>query len=62
MPGLMDGDGSGAIDIDELHSAFKMLGLRVTKKSVSELLAQVDSDGSGACYSAQCLAQRRDCM
>ena len=44
---LMDGDGSGAIDVDELHSAFKILGLRVTKKRVSELLAKVDSDGSG---------------
>lgn len=44
---LMDGDGSGAIDVDELYSAFKILGLHVTKKSVSELLAQVDADGSG---------------
>lgn len=44
---LMDGDGSGAIDVDELHSAFKILGLRVTKKRVAELLAKVDADGSG---------------
>lgn len=48
---LMDADGSGAIDVDELYHAFRVLGLQVTKKSVSELLAQVDSDGSGA-YSA----------
>ena len=45
---LMDGDGSGAIDVDELYKAFRVLGLHVTKKSVSDLLAQVDSDGSGA--------------
>ena len=45
---LMDGDGSGAIDVDELYRAFRVLGLHVTKQSVSDLLAQVDSDGSGA--------------
>ena len=45
---LMDADGSGAIDVDELYHAFRVLGLQVTKKSVSDLLAQVDSDGSGA--------------
>ena len=51
---LMDKDGSGAIDVDELYRAFRVLGLHVTKQSVSELLAQVDSDGSGAhCNEAQ---------
>lgn len=54
---LMDGDGSGAIDVDELYSAFKILGLHVTKKSVSELLAEVDSDGSGGCCSPRCFAK-----
>ena len=44
---LMDGDGSGAIDVDELYSAFKILGLHVTKHAVAELLAKVDADGSG---------------
>lgn len=44
---LMDGDGSGAIDVDELYKAFRVLGLHVTRRSVSDLLAQVDSDGSG---------------
>ena len=44
---LMDGDGSGAIDVEELYRAFCVLGLHVTKQSVSDLLAQVDSDGSG---------------
>lgn len=45
---LMDGDGSGAIDVDELYHAFRVLGLQVTKKSVSDLLAEVDADKSGA--------------
>ena len=44
---LMDGDGSGAIDVDELYSAFKILGLQVSKQAVAELLAKVDADGSG---------------
>ena len=44
---LMDGDGSGAISVDELYHAFRVLGLHVTKQSVADLLTQVDSDGSG---------------
>ncbi len=44
---LMDGDGSGAIDVDELFQAFHLLGLHVTKQAVRDLLARVDSDGSG---------------
>jgi len=43
----MDGDGSGAIDVDELFQAFHLLGLHVTKQAVRDLLARVDSDGSG---------------
>lgn len=44
---LMDGDGSGAIDVNELYSAFKILGLHVSRQAVAELLAKVDADGSG---------------
>lgn len=44
---LMDGDGSGAIDVNELYKAFRILGLHVTKQAVRDLLAQVDTDGSG---------------
>ncbi|DBA83475.1 TPA: hypothetical protein ACH3X2_006406 [Trebouxia sp. C0005] len=44
---LMDGDGSGAIDVDELSEAFHVLGLHVTKQAVRDLVARVDSDGSG---------------
>lgn len=44
---LMDGDGSGAIDVDELSQAFHVLGLHVTKQAVRDLVARVDSDGSG---------------
>ena len=44
---LMDRDGSGAIDFDELCCAFRFLGLHFSKQAVADLLAQVDSDGSG---------------
>ena len=44
---LMDGDGSGAIDVEELYKAFRVLGLHVTKQAVCDLLAQVDADASG---------------
>jgi len=44
---LMDQDGSGAIDADELGAAFKLLGIRMKKSEIEELLAEVDHDGSG---------------
>lgn len=47
MPCLQDQDGSGAIDADELGAAFKLLGIRMKKAEIEELLAEVDHDGSG---------------
>eukprot|EP00195_Chlamydomonas_chlamydogama_P012417 CAMPEP_0202908874 /NCGR_PEP_ID=MMETSP1392-20130828/47499_1 /ASSEMBLY_ACC=CAM_ASM_000868 /TAXON_ID=225041 /ORGANISM="Chlamydomonas chlamydogama, Strain SAG 11-48b" /LENGTH=157 /DNA_ID=CAMNT_0049598399 /DNA_START=254 /DNA_END=724 /DNA_ORIENTATION=+ len=44
---LMDEDGSGAIDVDELGSAFKLLGIRKTKAEIEELVNEVDHDGTG---------------
>jgi EF hand len=44
---LMDADGSGAIDVEEMWEAFQLLGLKVSKQMVGEMLAKVDSDGSG---------------
>lgn len=44
---LMDADGSGAIDADELGAAFKLLGLDVTKSEIGAMLDEVDEDGSG---------------
>ncbi|GAX79997.1 hypothetical protein CEUSTIGMA_g7437.t1 [Chlamydomonas eustigma] len=44
---LMDDDGSGAIDIDELGAAFKLLGFQLTKNEILQLMDQVDEDGSG---------------
>ncbi|KAK9828591.1 hypothetical protein WJX72_000922 [[Myrmecia] bisecta] len=44
---LIDADGSGAIDVDEMFEAFQLLGLRVSKKQVEDMLAEVDADGSG---------------
>ena len=36
---MIDADGSGAIDVDELHKAFKMLQLKVTRSKIKEMLA-----------------------
>jgi centrin-1 len=44
---LIDEDGSGAIDVDEMHTAFNFLGVAMSQKEVEEMFAQVDEDGSG---------------
>ncbi|KAK9823549.1 hypothetical protein WJX72_003656 [[Myrmecia] bisecta] len=44
---LLDEDGSGALDADELYKAFKMLGMRVTKKSIEKMMNSIDADGTG---------------
>lgn len=44
---LMDADGSGAIDAEELGAAFKLLGLQVSQNEIKEMLDEVDRDGSG---------------
>lgn len=47
----MDADGSGSIDVDEMWQAFQLLKIRVSRQMVGDMLAKVDSDGSGQ-YSA----------
>ncbi|KDD71987.1 hypothetical protein H632_c4051p0, partial [Helicosporidium sp. ATCC 50920] len=44
---MMDGDGSGAIDADELYEAFQLLGLSHTRRQVEAVLRAVDKDGTG---------------
>eukprot|EP01023_Acetabularia_acetabulum_P047246 TRINITY_DN4969_c0_g1_i4.p3 TRINITY_DN4969_c0_g1~~TRINITY_DN4969_c0_g1_i4.p3 ORF type:complete len:166 (-),score=41.51 TRINITY_DN4969_c0_g1_i4:284-781(-) len=44
---LMDQDGSGAIDADELGAAFKLLGINIKRSDLVEMLKEVDRDGSG---------------
>lgn len=44
---LIDTDGSGAIDADELQEAFKVLGMHVRRSEVEAMLEEVDRDGSG---------------
>ncbi|GAX82767.1 hypothetical protein CEUSTIGMA_g10193.t1 [Chlamydomonas eustigma] len=44
---LMDDDGSGAIDVEELGAAFKLLGFQLTKNEILELMKDVDEDQSG---------------
>ena len=43
----MDADGSGSIDVDEMWEAFQLLKIRVSRRMVGDMLAKVDSDGSG---------------
>eukprot|EP00249_Psilotum_nudum_P013065 c24133_g1_i2 orf=220-1269(+) len=44
---LIDADGSGAIDVGELVTAFTVLGLRVRRSEVEKILSKVGSGGSG---------------
>ncbi|GFR44851.1 hypothetical protein Agub_g6194, partial [Astrephomene gubernaculifera] len=43
----IDVDGSGAIDVSELQTAFELLGISKSTEEVTELLDGVDEDGSG---------------
>ena len=45
--GLMDADGSGAIDADELGAALKLLGIHLRPSEVAELVAEVDPRNTG---------------
>ena len=59
---MMDADGSGAIDAEELDAAFRLLGLRVSRREVEAMLAEVDRDGSGGCARQQrAVGKGRDC-
>jgi len=44
---LIDQDGSGAIDVDELEEAFKVLGIKASRRQVEEMMDEVDEDKSG---------------
>eukprot|EP00798_Chlamydomonas_sp_ICE-L_P001550 gene1550-32932_t len=44
---LMDEDGSGAIDAQELQSAFKLLGINMTRREVDLIVSDVDDSKSG---------------
>mmetsp|Transcript_21994 Transcript_21994/g.48014 ORF Transcript_21994/g.48014 Transcript_21994/m.48014 type:complete len:464 (+) Transcript_21994:254-1645(+) len=52
---LMDQDGSGAIDVEELGAAFKLLGIRMKNSEILELVKTVDHDGSGELEMAEFL-------
>eukprot|EP00232_Nephroselmis_pyriformis_P012686 CAMPEP_0182895166 /NCGR_PEP_ID=MMETSP0034_2-20130328/25520_1 /TAXON_ID=156128 /ORGANISM="Nephroselmis pyriformis, Strain CCMP717" /LENGTH=233 /DNA_ID=CAMNT_0025028987 /DNA_START=266 /DNA_END=963 /DNA_ORIENTATION=- len=43
----LDADGSGAVDVPELHSMFSSMGAPITLDDVQEMVDQVDKDGSG---------------
>ncbi|CAG9467653.1 unnamed protein product [Pedinophyceae sp. YPF-701] len=44
---LLDDDGSGALDADELYDAFKELGFKPKKQDIARILMEIDSDGNG---------------
>merc|ERR1712113_726208 len=43
-----DANGDGTLDVQELDTVFKMLGLRSTEKEIRAMIADVDADDSGS--------------
>lgn len=46
----MDKDGTGQVELKELHGAMKRLGGNVKESEVDQLLAHMDTDGDGQVY------------
>jgi len=44
---MFDADGSGGIDLDELHAALKGLGVIVSEDEAAVMMHQADTDGNG---------------
>lgn len=44
---MLDSDGSGAIDVDEIIDAFAALGFDIDKTAIEGLMLEMDPDGSG---------------
>ncbi|XP_052271672.1 calmodulin-A-like [Dreissena polymorpha] len=44
---LLDVDGSGYLDSQELETALKHMGVDITKEEVDELVKKIDQDGNG---------------
>ncbi|KAG9129882.1 hypothetical protein Leryth_007036 [Lithospermum erythrorhizon] len=44
---LFDTDGSGSIDAKELNVAMRALGFEMSEEEISNMIADVDKDGSG---------------
>ena len=44
---LVDTDGSGEIDEDELEELFALVGVDVSPEEISEVMREADADGSG---------------
>jgi Ca2+-binding EF-hand superfamily protein len=43
----LDTDNSGTVDVDEIATMFKKLGEKTSRKKIVEMMAEVDTDGSG---------------
>ena len=57
---LCDIAGSGAIDVDELRTGMRVLGLELSQVVLDEMLAVLDADGSGAICVREVLAVEED--
>ncbi|KAG1654696.1 hypothetical protein FOA52_003921 [Chlamydomonas sp. UWO 241] len=44
---MMDSDNGGSIDVGELSAAFKLLGFKLSRTEIAEIVSEVDHDGSG---------------
>ncbi len=44
---MLDADGGGTIDTDELTQAFVSLGISDTREEIDRLVQEIDTDGSG---------------
>lgn len=44
---MLDRDGSGAIDVQEIIHAFGALGFAISQEAIEELMLEADPDGSG---------------
>ena len=44
---IVDADGDGLIDADEMQSVMKALGEEITAERAAEVVAAVDTDGDG---------------
>lgn len=38
---------AGKVTVDELHGAFRMLGLKIKKDELTKVVNNIDTDGSG---------------
>jgi len=53
--GLLDADGSGEVDSEEMQVTMRVLGSEPKKKQTKKMISDVDGDGSGIIGCEECL-------